>query len=88
MLRLIKLWLKAPIEERDEGNGTWRISGGKCNMRGTLQGGVASRMNRFLKQWRLTGCAEAFHAHVSRMLTTSSSSVADARLRLWRGRRR
>ena len=44
-------------------------------------------MNRFLKQWRLTGCAEAFHSHVSRMLTTSSSSVADALLRLWRGRR-
>ena len=26
VLRLIKLWLKAPIEERDEGNGTRRIS--------------------------------------------------------------
>jgi len=29
VLRLIKLWLKAPIEERDEGSGTRRISGGK-----------------------------------------------------------
>ena len=29
VLRLIKLWLKAPIEERDEGNGTRRIGGGK-----------------------------------------------------------
>jgi len=70
VLRLIKLWLKAPIEERDEGNGTRRISGGKSNTRGTPQGGVASPllaniyMNRFLKHWRLTGCGEAFSAHV------------------------
>jgi RNA-directed DNA polymerase len=34
VLRLIKLWLKAPIEERDDGDGTRRISGGKSNMRG------------------------------------------------------
>ena len=70
VLRLIKLWLKAPIEERDEGNGTRRIGGGKSNTRGTPQGGVASPllaniyMNRFLKHWRLTGCGEAFRAHV------------------------
>src|ERR1700750_2471024 len=69
-LRLIKLWLKAPIEERDEGNGTRRISGGKSNTRGTPQGGVASPllaiiyMNRFLKYWRRTGCGQAFRAHV------------------------
>ena len=42
VLRLIKLWLKAPIEERDEGSGTRRISGGKSNTRGTPQGGVAT----------------------------------------------
>src|SRR6201985_348172 len=70
VLRLIRLWLKAPIEERDEGSGTRRISGGKSNTRGTPQGGVASPllaniyMNRFLKHWRLTGCGEAFSAHV------------------------
>ena len=70
VLRLIKLWLKAPIEERDEGNGTRRIGGGKSNTRGTPQGGVASPMlaniymNRFLKHWRLTRRGEAFHAHV------------------------
>ena len=69
VLRLIKIWLKAPIEERDEG-GTRRMSGGKGNTRGTPQGGVASPllaniyMNRFLKHWRLTGCEEAFRAHV------------------------
>lgn len=41
VLWLIKLWLRAPVEERD-GNGTRRISGGKSNKRGTPQGGVAS----------------------------------------------
>ena len=70
VLGLIKLWLKAPIEERDDGEGTRRIGGGKSNPRGTPQGGVASPMlaniymNRFLKYWRLTGRGEAFRAHV------------------------
>ena len=41
VLRLIKLWLKAPIEERD-GDGKRRIVGGKRNKRGTPQGGVAT----------------------------------------------
>jgi RNA-directed DNA polymerase len=68
-LRLIKLWLKASIEEKD-GKGPRRIGGGKGNTRGTPQGGVASPllaniyMNRFLKHWRRTGCGEAFRAHV------------------------
>ncbi len=69
VLRLIKLWLKAPIEERG-GDGTRRMSGGKGNTRGTPQGGVASPMlaniymNRFLKYWRLTKRGDAFRAHV------------------------
>src|SRR5690242_18256938 len=69
VLRLIKLWLKAPIEERDA-DGTRRMSGGKSNTRGTPQGGVASPMlatlymNRFLKHWRPTQRGEAFRAHV------------------------
>ena len=69
VLRLIKLWLKAPIEERG-GDGTRRMSGGKGNTRGTPQGGVASPMlaniymNRFLKHWRLTNRGDAFRAHV------------------------
>src|SRR3984957_7825778 len=69
VLRLIKLWLKAPIEERD-GDGRRRMSGGKSNARGTPQGGVASPllaniyMNRFLKHWRLTARDKAFRAHV------------------------
>ena len=69
VLRLIKLWLKAPIEEQD-GDGTRRMSGGKSSKRGTPQGGVVSPllaniyMNRFLKYWRMSGCDEGFRAHV------------------------
>jgi RNA-directed DNA polymerase len=69
VLRLIKMWLKVPVEERS-GDGKRRMSGGKSNTRGTPQGGVVSPMlanvymNRFLKHWRLTGCREAFRAHV------------------------
>ena len=69
VLRLIKMWLKAPIEERDA-DGTRRMSGGKSSTRGTPQGGVASPllaniyMNRFLKHFRQSGAGEAFRAHV------------------------
>jgi RNA-directed DNA polymerase len=69
VLHLIKMWLQAPVEERD-GDGKRRMSGGKGNRRGTPQGGVVSPllaniyMNRFLKHWRLSGRGEAFRAHV------------------------
>src|SRR5277367_1278996 len=69
VLRLLKLWLKAPVEERD-GDGKRRMSGGKNGKYGTPQGGVASPllaniyMNRFLKHWRRTGRGEAFRAHI------------------------
>jgi RNA-directed DNA polymerase len=69
VLRLIKLWLNAPVEERDS-DGKRRMTGGKNSTRGTPQGGVASPllsviyMNRFLKHWRLTRRGEAFRAHV------------------------
>jgi RNA-directed DNA polymerase len=69
VLWLIKLWLKAPVEERD-GEGRRRLTGGKGSTRGTPQGGVASPMlanlymNRFLKHWRNSGCGKKFRAHV------------------------
>jgi len=69
MLRLIKMWLKVPVEERDE-NGKPRVSGGKKSTCGTPQGGVISPllanlyMNRFLKFWRITGRSEVFQAQV------------------------
>jgi len=45
MLRLIKMWLKVPVEERDE-NGKPRVSGGKGSTRGTPQGGVATPLTQ------------------------------------------
>jgi RNA-directed DNA polymerase len=69
MLHLIKIWLKVPVEERDE-NGQKRLTGGKDNDRGTPQGGVISPllanlyMNRMLKGWRQTGRAEQFRAQI------------------------
>jgi RNA-directed DNA polymerase len=69
VLHLIKMWLKTPVEERDE-HGNKRMSGGKSSTCGTPQGGVASPMlanlymNRFLKFWRISGRSEAFQARV------------------------
>jgi RNA-directed DNA polymerase len=69
MLRLIKMWLKMPVEEREE-NGKRRLTGGKGNDRGTPQGGVVSPglanlyMNRMLKGWRQTRRGEEFQARM------------------------
>jgi RNA-directed DNA polymerase len=60
MLHLMKMWLKAPVEETDE-RGHRRMSGGKKATRGTPQGGVASPllaniyMHRFIKAFRKYG---------------------------------
>jgi RNA-directed DNA polymerase len=59
ILRLIKMWLKAPVEERTEDGGK-RMTGGKNAKKGTPQGGVISPllanryMNRFLRYWEKT----------------------------------
>src|SRR5882724_7287158 len=69
MLHLLKMWLKVPVEERDE-KGRKRLTGGKDQDRGTPQGGVISPllanlyMNRMLKGWRRTGRGETFRAHI------------------------
>jgi RNA-directed DNA polymerase len=69
VLRLIKLWLRVPVEERDE-DGTRRMTGGKENDRGTPQGGVISPllanlyMNRFLKHWHGQSRCEVFKAQI------------------------
>ena len=69
VLRLIKLWLKAPVEEAGP-DGRRRMSGGKHSTCGTPQGGVISPllanryMNRFLRHWRQQGCGESFRAQV------------------------
>jgi RNA-directed DNA polymerase len=69
MLHLIKMWLKVPVEEKDEA-GKKRLTGGKDNDRGTPQGGVVSPllanlyMNRMLKGWRKTKRGEQYQAKV------------------------
>src|ERR1700723_612031 len=83
VLCLIKMWLRAPIEERDA-DGARRMSGGKRNTRGTPQGGVTSPllaniyMNRFLKHLDATTRSKLTS---SPMPTTSLSSAAVARRR-------
>jgi RNA-directed DNA polymerase len=69
ILKLIKMWLKAPVEEIDK-DGRKRLTGGKRHKRGTPQGGVISPllanlyMNRFLKYWRLSGQGRKLKAQV------------------------
>lgn len=67
VLKLIKMWLKAPvIGEDDDGTRRTKPSGAE----GTPQGGVISPllaniyMNRFLKFWRLQRLNEKLDAHV------------------------
>jgi RNA-directed DNA polymerase len=60
VLRLIKKWLKAPVQEED-GKGKKRMTGGKRSTKGTPQGGVISPflaniyMNRYMRAWRERG---------------------------------
>src|SRR5215471_2894227 len=69
VLHLIKMWLTVPVEESDADGGK-RLTGGKGNRKGTPQGGVISPLlanlyfNRVLKHWRISGCGEAFRAHI------------------------
>ncbi len=69
VLHLIRLWLKAPIEERDE-RGRVRRAGGRGHTTGTPQGGVLSPllanvyMNRFLRAWKERGMDQRLRAKV------------------------
>jgi RNA-directed DNA polymerase len=69
MLKLIKAWLKTPVEERDE-RGNRRMSGGKGSKKGTPQGGVISPllaniyMNRFLRVFLERGKDREFAARI------------------------
>ena len=70
ILRLLKLWLKSPVEEVDE-RGNRRMTGGKKSKLGTPQGGVVSPLlanlyiNRLLRHWRKTGASERLGQIVS-----------------------
>jgi RNA-directed DNA polymerase len=65
-----ELWLKSPVEEKDE-RGNRRMTGGKKSKRGTPQGGVVSPLlanvyiNRLLRHWRKTGASERLGQIVS-----------------------
>jgi RNA-directed DNA polymerase len=69
VIRLIRQWLKVPVEDRDD-RGQRRLQGGHGHNRGTPQGGVISPllanvyMNRFLRAWRTEGKGEAFQARL------------------------
>lgn len=60
LLRLIRRWLKTPVEEEDE-RGNKRYTGGRQSKAGTPQGGVISPllanlyMNRYLRHFRRQG---------------------------------
>jgi RNA-directed DNA polymerase len=64
---LIKLWLKAPVEVRDD-HGRKHLTGGKKAKRGVPQGGVLSPlrsvlyMHRFIKAFRKAELARRFGA--------------------------
>jgi RNA-directed DNA polymerase len=67
MLRLIRMWLKTPVEEEDE-RGNKRYTGGRQSKVGTPQGGVISPllanlyMNRYLRHFKQQGKDVAFQA--------------------------
>ena len=69
LLHLLKMWLKTPVEERDD-QGKRHMSGGKRSTRGTPQGGVISPllaniyMHRFLRAWRERGKDHQYQAQV------------------------
>jgi len=69
MLHLIKMWLKAPVEERDQERQR-SLSGGASSTCGTPQGGVISPllanlyMNRMFKFWKKRDCGQRFQAEI------------------------
>ena len=69
MLKLVKSWLKVPVQECDE-EGRRRMTGGKKTSRGTPQGGVISPllaniyMHRYIKAIRKYGLDERHEAEL------------------------
>jgi hypothetical protein len=70
LLRLIKMWLEAPVEETDERGRIQRTTRNKDEGRGTPQGGVASPllanlyMRRFVLGWKTLGHERRLDAHI------------------------
>lgn len=72
ILRIIKLWLKAPVKEVDKDGKQRNISGGKGNRQGTPQGGVISPLlsNLYLhlldRTWERQQLEKKLGAHIVR----------------------
>jgi RNA-directed DNA polymerase len=70
LLRLVKLWLEAPVEETDARGRPVRTTRNKDEGRGTPQGGVASPllanlyMRRFVLGWKVLGHADRLNARI------------------------
>jgi group II intron reverse transcriptase/maturase len=70
LLHLVKMWLEAPVEERDKRGGTERTTRNKDEGRGTPQGGVASPllanlyMRRFVLGWKVMGHERRLEARI------------------------
>jgi RNA-directed DNA polymerase len=69
MLHLIRMWLKVPVEERDE-NGNRRMSGGGKSTCGTPQGGVITPRTQ-----KITGCRGVRFRVVGRLAGVRSAGV-------------
>ena len=70
ILRLIKAWLVAPVDEDDGKGGTTRSRVNRDSKRGTPQGSPISPlmsnlyMRRFVEGWRRLGCEHRWSAHI------------------------
>jgi RNA-directed DNA polymerase len=81
VLRLVKMWLRVSVDERDA-QGRRRMTGGKGSTHGTPQGGVISPllaniyMHRFLRAWRQRGKGREYRA---RLITYADDFVIVSR---------
>jgi group II intron reverse transcriptase/maturase len=70
MLRLVKMWLEAAVEETDETGKTTRSTRNRDEGRGTPQGGVASPllanlyMRRFVLGWKVRGNERRYQSRI------------------------
>jgi len=84
VLHLLKMWLEAPVEERDERGRKQRTTRNKDEHRGTPQGGVLSPllanlyMRRFVVGWKQLGHEARLGAHIDIVM-----KHARRRLRRW-----
>ena len=96
VLHLLKMWLKAPVEERDE-QGRPRYSGGKKTKQGTPQGGVISPLlaniyiNRLLRVFERSDLMKKCGAKIVNyaddfvVLTKREASQVLAQVKKWLG---